>query len=126
MPGKYQLDHLNFTNEVLFSLVHNNKAILPSKRGKVRPRINEDISYDSPNSSVLSLDLSIDESCSRPRKLANIMMFDLMVTATGLCMTQNVLTVHFVRLRHISCSKCEKGLWLNENQNCFKDCHTQK
>ena len=73
MPGKYQLDHLNFTSEVSFSLVHNGKAILPSKRGKVQPRINvSNISYDSPNSSVLSLDLSIDESCSRPRKLANI------------------------------------------------------
>ena len=64
VPGK-QLDLPNFTSEVSFSLVHNNKAILPSKRGRGRPRVNENISYDSPNSSVLSLDLSIDESCSR-------------------------------------------------------------
>ena len=61
-PGKHQLDLLNFTSEASFSLVHNNKAIPSSKRGRGRPRINENISYDSPNSSVLSLDLSIDES----------------------------------------------------------------
>ena len=34
--------------------------------------MNENISYESPNSSVLSLDLSTDESCCRPKKLANI------------------------------------------------------
>ena len=34
--------------------------------------MNENISYGSLNSSVLSFDLSTDESCSRPKKLANI------------------------------------------------------
>ena len=52
--------------------MHNNKAILPSKSGRGGPRINENISSDSPNSSALSLDLSFDESCSKSRKLANI------------------------------------------------------
>lgn len=52
--------------------MHNNKGILPSKSGRGGPRINENISSDSPNSSALSLDLSFDESCSKSRKLANI------------------------------------------------------
>lgn len=48
--------------------MHNNKAILPSKSERGGPRINENISSDSPNSSALSF----DESCSKSRKLANI------------------------------------------------------
>ena len=71
-PEKHQLDFLNFTSEVSFSLVHNNKAILLSKRGRGQLRINENISSDSPNSNVLSLDSSIDESFSRPRRMASI------------------------------------------------------
>ena len=63
---------ISASSEVSFSLVHNNKAILPSKSGRGGPRINENISSDSPNSSTLSLDLSFDESCSKSRKLANI------------------------------------------------------
>ena len=48
--------------------MHNNKGILLSKSGRGGPRINENISSDSPNSSALSF----DESCSKSRKLANI------------------------------------------------------
>ena len=131
VPGKHQLDLLNFTSEVSFSLVHNNKAILPSKRGRSQTRINENILYDSPNSSVLSLDLSTDESCSRPRKLANIQRVPDDFRLDGYC----YCPLHEPKRSHcalskaktrISCSKCEKGLCLNENRNCFKDFHTQK
>ena len=125
-PGKHQLDLLNFTSEVSFSLVHNNKAMLPSKRGRGRPRINENISHDSPNSSVLSLDLSIDESCSRPRKLANIQRVPDDVRLDGYFHwpLHNLKRPHCVLCKAktcISCSKCEKGFCLNENRNCFKD-----
>ena len=34
VPEKHQLEFLNFTSEVSFSLVHKNKAILPSKKRK--------------------------------------------------------------------------------------------
>ena len=130
-PGKHQLDLLNFTSEASFSLVHNNKAILSSKRGRGRPRINENISYDSPNSSVLSLDLSIDESCSRLRKLANIQRVPDDVRLDGyfhwpLHTPKRPQGVLCKAKACISCSKCEKGLRLNENRNCFKDFHTKK
>ena len=131
VPGKHQLDLLNFTSEVSFSLAHNNKAILPSKRGRRRPRINENISYDSPNSRVLSLDLSIDESCSRTRKLANIQRVPDDVRLDGYCHwplhdPKRPYCAPCKAKTRISCSKCEKGLCLNENWNCFKDFHTQK
>ena len=82
---KHQLDLLNFTSEVSFSLVHSNKAILPSKKERGRPFINENISSDSPNLSELSLDLSIDESCNRPRKLANIKKVPDNIRLDGYC-----------------------------------------
>ena len=117
-------------SEVSFSLVYNNKAILPSKRGSVRPRINENISYDSHNSSVLSLDLSIEESCSRPRKLTNIQRVPDDVPLDGYCHWP----LHKPKRSHCALckgktrrsSKCEKGLCLNENRNCFKDFHAKK
>ena len=110
--------------------MHNNKAILPTKRGRVRPRINENISYDSHNSSILSLDLSIEESCSRPRKLTNIQRVPDDVPLHGYCHWP----LHNPKLSHCSLckpktrssSKCEKRLCLNENRNCFKDVHTKK
>ena len=118
--GKHQLDLLNFTSKVSFSLVHNNKAILLSKRGRDRLRINGNISYDRHHSSLLSLDLSNDKSCSRPRKLANIQRAPDDVRLDGYCHWP----LHGPKRSHcalckaktrISCSKCEKGLCLNEN-----------
>ena len=55
------------------------------------------------------------------------MMFDLMVTSTDLCMTQDVLTVHFVKLRHISAAPYVKGDYAQlKIETVSKDFHTQK
>ena len=120
MPEKHQLDLLNFTSEVSFSLVHNTKAILSTKRGRGQPCINENISFHSPNSSVTSLDLPIDENCSRPTKMTNIKKISDDVRFDGyfhwplhdprrphcaLCKAKT----------HISCSICERGLCSIEN-----------
>ena len=65
---KYQPDTFPFTSEVSFSLIHNNKTLFPLKRGRGSARINEIVLSDSPNSSLLTSDLSWSFDTHTPTK----------------------------------------------------------